>query len=244
MHLATVSALSERFDVSRDTLEQIIEGRPNSMYEHVDELKNLEEDDVNSFKEYMAQNSNVDGVWFEEIYTRNYPLGSVGCNLIGFLGADDQGTYGIEENYNEELNGTPGREYGYFDSDMNLQRTVKRAKDGNDIILTIDAHVQQVVEQQIKWFQKKSGLGPAKHVGVMLMNPKNGEILAMAGETTFDLNDPRTLSTMYTEKEIEEMSDDDKKEALMSMWSNFCIGSAYEPGSTFKPFTIAAIYRS
>ncbi|MCR4605017.1 MAG: peptidoglycan glycosyltransferase [Eubacterium sp.] len=240
MHITTAAALSDKFGVSRDELEKIISSKPNSMYEHVDSLKNLSEDDVDSFKKYMSENDNIDGVWFEETYSRNYPLSTVGCNIIGFMGADDQGTYGIEESYNAELNGTPGREYGYFDSDMNLKRTVKNARDGNEVILTIDAHVQQVVEQQIKWFQKKSNAGPAKHVGVMLMNPNNGEIYAMASESGFDLNNPRTLETMYKKDEIAEMSEEDKKQALMTMWSNFCIGSAYEPGSTFKPFTIAA----
>ncbi|MBO6108283.1 MAG: peptidoglycan glycosyltransferase [Eubacterium sp.] len=240
IHEKTVEAVSLHFNIPKETVEKPIAERPNSMYEHIDELKDLDEENVEAFKTKMADDELIDGVWFEETYSRSYPLKNVACNVIGFLGSDDQGTYGIEESYNDELNGTTGREYGYFDSNMDLKRTVKNAKNGNEVILTIDAHVQQVVEQQIKWFQKKSGAGPAKHVSVMLMNPKNGEILAMASETSFDLNNPRTLETMYSLAEISEMSEDEKKENLMSMWSNFCIGSAYEPGSTFKPFTIAA----
>ncbi len=240
MHVRTVDALASNFDISRDKLEDIISSKPNSMYEHVDDLKELTDEQVEAFREKMSKDELIDGLWFEETYSRSYPLNSVGCNIIGFMGSDESGTYGIEEYYNDELNGSTGREYGYFDSNMNLQRTIKNAKDGNNVVLTIDAHVQEVVEQQIKWFQKKSGAGPAKHVGVMLMNPKNGEIIAMASESSFDLNDPRTLKTMYTQERIDEMSDDQKKENLMNMWANFCIGSAYEPGSTFKPFTIAA----
>lgn len=240
MHVRTVDALASSFDISRDKLEEIISSKPNSMYEHVDDMKELTDEQVDAFREKMSQDELIDGLWFEETYSRSYPLNSVGCNIIGFMGADDRGTYGIEESYNDELNGTTGREYGYFDSNMNLQRTIKNAKDGNDLTLTIDAHVQEVVEQQIQWFQKKSGAGPAKHVGVMLMNPNNGEIIAMASESTFDLNEPRTLKSMYSQKKIDKMSEDEQKEALMTMWSNFCIGSAYEPGSTFKPFTIAA----
>ncbi len=240
MHVRTVDALASSFDISRDKLEEIISSKPNSMYEHVDDLKELTDEQVDAFREKMSQDELIDGLWFEETYSRSYPLNSVGCNIIGFMGADDRGTYGIEESYNDELNGTTGREYGYFDSNMNLQRTIKNAKDGNDLTLTIDAHVQEVVEQQIQWFQKKSGAGPAKHVGVMLMNPNNGEIIAMASESTFNLNEPRTLKSMYSQKKIDKMSEDEQKEALMTMWSNFCIGSAYEPGSTFKPFTIAA----
>ena len=240
MHARTVDAIAAHFGVSKFTLEEIISAKPNSMYEHVEELKTLSDEVVDAFKQKAAEDELIDGVWFEETYQRTYPLNDVGCNLIGFLGKDEQGTYGIEESYNEELNGMTGREYGYFDSDMNLQRTIKNAKNGNEVILTIDAHVQQVVEQQIQWFQKKSNAGPAAHVGVMLMNPKNGEVLAMASESNFDLNNPRTLTTMYSQKEIDEMSEEEQKQNLMKMWSNFCIGSAYEPGSTFKPFTIAA----
>ena len=240
MHMRTVDALASSFDISRDKLEEIISSKPNSMYEHVDDLKELTDEQVDAFREKMSQDELIDGLWFEETYTRSYPLNNVGCNIIGFLGSDENGTYGIEESYNDELNGSTGREYGYFDSNMNLQRTIKNAKDGNNLVLTIDAHVQEVVEQQIKWFQKQSAAGPAKHVGVMLMNPNNGEIIAMASESTFNLNDPRTLKTVYSQQRIDEMSEEQKKENLMNMWSNFCIGSAYEPGSTFKPFTVAA----
>jgi stage V sporulation protein D (sporulation-specific penicillin-binding protein) len=234
----TLSAIASHFDVSRDELDSVVENKPNSMYEHIDDLKGLDQETVDTFKEKMEEDENIQGVWFEESYTRNYPLGTVGCNLIGFMSSENQGTYGVEESYNDVLCGTTGREYGYFDSGMNLQRTIKEAKDGNSVILTIDANVQQLVEKQIAKFQSK-GVG-AERVAVMIMNPNNGEILAMASNSTFDLNNPRDLSAMYTQEEINAMSDDEKNENLMSMWSNFCIGSGYEPGSTFKPFTVAA----
>ncbi|MCH5266143.1 MAG: peptidoglycan glycosyltransferase [Lachnospiraceae bacterium] len=235
---ATVAAIAGHFGMDAEKLQTTIDEKPNSMYEHFDELKELTTEQVETFRQKMAEDENIQGVWFEETYTRNYPLKSVGCNLIGFMSSDNQGTYGIEESYNEELCGTTGREYGYFDANMNLQRTIKEAKDGNSVILTIDANVQQIVEQQIASFQK-NGVG-AKRVAVMLMNPKNGEVLAMASDSTFDLNNPRDLSTMYTEAQIAAMSEEEKSDNLMAMWSNFCIGSAYEPGSTYKPFTVAA----
>ncbi|MBO5488422.1 MAG: peptidoglycan glycosyltransferase, partial [Eubacterium sp.] len=207
-------------------------------YEHIDALKELDSKTVDSFKKKMKENEDIIGVWFEETYKRNYPLKSVACNVIGFMSSENNGTYGIEEMYNDILNGTTGREFGYFDSNMNLQRTVKEAKNGNNVILTIDANVQQIVEEEIAWFQKE-GTG-AETVSVMMMNPKNGEVLAMASNSTFDLNNPRDMTTMYTQQQIDAMSEEDKKTNLMKMWSNFCIGSAYEPGSTYKPFTIAA----
>ena len=236
--IATVNAICDYFSFDRDTIENAINQNPSSMYEHFDDLRQLDSKTVEGFQKKMEENEEIIGVWFEETYTRNYPLGSVACNLIGFMSSENKGTYGVEESYNEELSGTTGREYGYFDANMNLQRTIKEAKDGNSIVLTIDANVQRIIEKQIADFQK-NGVG-AERVAVMLMNPNNGEILAMASDSTFDLNDPQDLSSMYTETQISAMTPEEKNNNLLAMWSNFCIGSAYEPGSTYKPFTIAA----
>lgn len=236
--IATVDAITEYFAVDKQQLEKAINENPKSMYVRMDNLKELTSDRVEGFRKKMKENKLIQGVWFEETYTRNYPLKSVACNLIGFMSSDNQGTYGVEESYNDELCGTTGREYGYFDSNMKLQRTIKEAKNGNSVVLTMDAHVQQIVEEQIADFQKK-GVG-AKRVAVMMMNPKNGEILAMASDSTFDLNHPRELKSMYTDAQIAAMSEKEKNINCMAMWSNFCISSAYEPGSTFKPFSVAA----
>lgn len=238
MYETTLQAVSEHFSVSRDILEEGIKNNPTSMYLHYDKLRLLDAKAVDEFKADMKKNENIGGVWFEETYTRNYPLGSVACNLIGFLSSENKGTYGVEESYNDVLSGTTGREYGYFDSNMNLQRTVKEAKDGDSLILTIDANVQQLVEKEIAKFQKEN-VG-AEKIAVMLMNPNNGEILAMASDASFDLNNPQDLSGIYTQHQIEAMTPEEKNNNLLAMWSNFCIGSAYEPGSTYKPFTIAA----
>ncbi len=236
---ATVKAVAEHFSVEEQELRDVIQDKPNSMYEHLDALRELSGDIVESFKKKMNEkDSQIGGVWFEETYKRSYPLGTVGCSLIGFMSSDNKGTYGVEESYNEELCGTTGREYGYFDSNMKLQRTIKEAKDGNSIVLTIDANVQQIVEKQIEKFQKED-VG-AKRVAVMLMNPKNGEILAMASDSVFDLNKPGELDSMYSAEQIAAMSEKERSEKRTAMWANFCVGSAYEPGSTFKPFTIAA----
>ena len=74
----------------------------------------------------------------------------------------------------------------------------------------------------------------------MVMNPQNGEILAEASYPNYDLNEPRDLTLYYSEKEIEAMSDEEKAEALNKLWNNFCVNQVYEPGSTFKPFTVSA----
>ena len=236
---ATLEAVAEHFSADQQQLRDAVKDKPDSMYERFDGLKELDADKVESFKEKMKEkDSKIKGVWFEETYVRNYPLGSVGCNLIGFMSSDNAGNYGVEESYNAELCGTAGREYGYFGADLKLERTVKPAKNGNSVVLTIDANAQQIVEQQIAKFQK-DGVG-AKRVAVMISNVKNGEVLAMASDSTFDLNDPRNLGGMYTEAQIAAMSEEEQMGNRLNMWANFCIGSAYEPGSTFKPFTIAA----
>lgn len=234
---ATVDAIAKTFGVASSVVEEVIQKKPNSMYEHIDSLKELPAKKVDKFKKQIKK-ERLEGVWFEEVYKRNYPLKTVGASIIGFMNSNNQGTYGVEEQYNSVLNGTTGREYGYFDSNMNLQRTIKEAKDGNSVVLTIDANVQKIIEDEIADFQK-NGTG-AKTIAMMVMNPKNGEILAMASNSTFDLNDPQNLASMYSEQKIAAMTDKEKNENLLSMWSNFCVGSAYEPGSTFKPFTIAA----
>lgn len=234
---ATVDAIAKTFGVASSVVEEVIQKKPNSMYEHIDGLKELPAKKVDKFKKQIKK-ERLEGVWFEEVYKRNYPLKTVGASIIGFMNSNNQGTYGVEEQYNSVLNGTTGREYGYFDSNMNLQRTIKEAKDGNSVVLTIDANVQKIIEDEIADFQK-NGTG-AKTIAMMVMNPKNGEILAMASNSTFDLNDPQNLVSMYSEQKIAAMTDKEKNENLLSMWSNFCVSSAYEPGSTFKPFTIAA----
>ena len=234
---ATVDAIAKTFGVASSVVEEVIQKKPNSMYEHIDGIKELPAKKVDKFKKQIKK-ERLEGVWFEEVYKRNYPLKTVGASIIGFMNSNNQGTYGVEEQYNSVLNGTTGREYGYFDSNMNLQRTIKEAKDGNSVVLTIDANVQKIIEDEIADFQK-NGTG-AKTIAMMVMNPKNGEILAMASNSTFDLNDPQNLASMYSEQKIAAMTDKEKNENLLSMWSNFCVGSAYEPGSTFKPFTIAA----
>lgn len=234
---ATVDTIAKTFGVASSVVEEVIQKKPNSMYEHIDGLKELPAKKVDKFKKQIKK-ERLEGVWFEEVYKRNYPLKTVGASIIGFMNSNNQGTYGVEEQYNSVLNGTTGREYGYFDSNMNLQRTIKEAKDGNSVVLTIDANVQKIIEDEIADFQK-NGTG-AKTIAMMVMNPKNGEILAMASNSTFDLNDPQNLASMYSEQKIAAMTDKEKNENLLSMWSNFCVGSAYEPGSTFKPFTIAA----
>ncbi len=234
----TIAALSECFGISAQEVNTILAEKSQSRYVIMKEYKGLEYDEVSLFEAKEAEDSNIKGVWFEEEYVRRYPLSNVASNIVGFTqkGNANIGTWGIEEYYNEELSGNNGREYGYFDSELNLERNVKPAVNGYNIIATIDANVQAIVERHVEKYLDETG---AANMAVLLMNPQNGEIYSMVSNYSFDLNNPRDLSDFYTEEEIEAMTDVEYSAALSKLWRNYCISDAYEPGSTFKPFTVA-----
>ncbi|MFR0848285.1 MAG: hypothetical protein ACLSG9_10305 [Eubacterium sp.] len=94
---ATVEAIASYFSVKADAVNEVVTKKSNSMYEHLDELKELDSKKVDGFKKKMQKDKNIVGVWFEETYTRDYPLKTVGCNIIGFMSSENQGTYGVEE---------------------------------------------------------------------------------------------------------------------------------------------------
>jgi len=108
---------------------------------------------------------------------------------------------------------------------------------GNDLHISLDVNIQQYAEQAAYEALEKKG---AKRVSVIIMNPQNGEIYAMSSYPEYDLNDPWELSVVYSEKEIKKMTEKEKSVALNQIWRNFCISDAFEPGSTFKPITVAA----
>ena len=256
----TLSALAECFGLSRSDLDAYVENNPNSQYYVL--KKRLTYDEISPFldkeKEVAAeaaefnktadsdnQKGVINGVWFEEEYTRRYPNNSLACDVIGFTGTDNNGTYGLEEYYNDELNGTNGREYGYLNDDATLERTTIAAVDGHSLVSTIDANIQAIAEKYILQFNEeyrdaaREGAG-SYNTGCIIMNPNNGEILAMASYPSFDLNNPKDLSAYYTEEEIKEMQDNNTYyDTLNQLWRNFCISDTYEPGSTAKTITIA-----
>lgn len=235
----TMNALESCFGIDKETLYQILDEKSESQYVQMKDFKGLDYKIVETFEALEKKDKNIKGIWFEEEYKRKYPLDSVASCVVGFTQKNDHniGNWGMEEAYNTELSGTNGREYGYFNADLKLERTVKPAINGNNIISTIDANVQSVVEKKVAEYLKDPG---AKNVAVVLMNPKNGEIYSMVSNQAFDLNNPRDLTQFYSKKEIEAMTGEEMSAALSSIWRNYCISDAYEPGSTFKPFTIAA----
>lgn len=199
-------------------------------------------------KEEIAERSNVKGVWFEEDYRRVYPLNSTASHLVGFTYTGNTADWGIEGYYSSTLNGVNGRQFGYYNSDDDVEQTIIDPVNGNSVQSTIDLNIQQVVEKYIDKFMTGMASGPrgeqgAANVGVVVANPKNGEILAMATDNPYDLNNPRDLTPYYSDEEIKQMKDKDggtMLEALYGIWQNYCISDAFEPGSTVKPLTIGA----
>lgn len=229
-----ITLLSSSFDISEEEIQTVLKEKPESQY--VVMKKYIDYDTRKKFDQ-AVEDVLPRGVWFEESYKRVYPLGSTACRVIGFADPGNTANIGIEAYYNDELNGTNGRKYGYYDQNQELQEIVKPAKNGNTVVSTIDANIQQIVEEKLDKFNRDMG---AKNVGVILMNPQNGEIYAMACNKPFDLNEPRDLSKIYSKAKLAKMSEEETNDALNEMWRNFCISDAFEPGSTFKPITIGA----
>lgn len=232
----TMIALKDDFGIANEDFKKILEEKPDSQY--IILLKNLKYDQVNAFEIKMEEDdSKIAGVWFEEEYVRTYPYNTLACDLLGFASADNTGYWGIEEYYNEELNGSNGRVYGYFDSELNIERIVKKPVNGNSVITSIDTNVQRILQEKIIEFNTEFG---SKNIGILVMDPNNGGIIAMASNKEYDLNNPRNLEGFYTAEELAAMTEDQKTEALNAIWRNDVISSTFEPGSTFKPVTVAA----
>lgn len=234
---ATSEALEKTFGITQKRFQRILEKHADSQYYVMKQYKNVEKERVKDFKAMAEKNSKIKGVTFDERYERYYPYSTVGSKIIGFCSDENQGIWGIENRYNTELSGTNGRQYGYYDSSLNLVETVREPTNGNNIVSTIDVNVQGVLERHMNEFQKRVG---SKNMGCIIMNPQNGEIYAMSSYPEYDLNNPRDLTVLYSKNKIKAMSDEEKSDALNGLWRNFCISDAYEPGSTFKPMTVAA----
>lgn len=232
----TRKALTESFEsITVDTINDLVENKPESRYSIL--LKGISYDEMTKFKEKQEKDTDIKGVWFEEDYVRKYPYKTLASDIIGFTTSGNVGNWGIEQFYNEQLNGTNGIEFGYINEELNLESTVKGAVNGNTIISTIDANVQGIVQQHIKEFNEEYG---SENIGILIMNPNNGEILAMASNEEYDLNNPTDLTSFYTAEEISGMTEKERLDNLNAIWRNYVISDTFEPGSTFKPFTIAA----
>lgn len=243
----TINALMECFPdlLDRSELEDYAANDESNRY--IVLAKKLSYDQIQPFitiQDDTEKNPKVKGVWFEKEYQRQYPYNSLASSVIGFTVAGNIGNAGLENYYNDTLNGANGRQYGYLNSDNDFEKTVIDAKDGNTLVTTIDANIQSIVEQKIKDYNEaytdnyREGSG-STNTSVLVMNPNNGEILAMANSPTYDLNNPRDLTPFYTQEQIDAMTDDETMDALNTIWQNYALTHTFEPGSVQKPFTIA-----
>jgi len=258
----TLNALRTVFGVDTGEVREYIMTHPNSSYYVL--ARRLDYEQVEKFKALQADEENgskIKGIWFEDEYKREYPNGSLACDVIGFTRSDNAGQYGLEEYYNDVLCGTNGRQYGYLNDDSNLERTTIPAIDGYNIQTTIDGNIQSIVEKYLLEFNEeyKDAVRPgngAHNVGCIIMEVDTGNILAMASYPNYDLNDTRNTDNLIGMPELNEknqrtgeyltadmirmMDDETMYRHLDALWKNFCIVDTYEPGSVSKPFTVAA----
>jgi len=242
----TAALLAEVFGYNEEDIKNIITQNADSRYIRQEkelsyEIKEQFESrrkEINSEFAAKDSKSRIYGVWFEDAYQRVYPYNSLACNAIGFANKDNTlGTGGIEQYYNDELIGVAGREYGYLNDDYNLERVIKTATDGNSIISTLDTNIQKIVEKHISEWEAQMG---SKITACLVMDPNNGEILAMATSKTYDLNHPRNIDKYYTQEEFNALDTKAQSEVMNDIWRNYCVNDTYEPGSPAKILTVAA----
>lgn len=221
-----IQVLSEKLGLSMETVRKKVE-KVSAREKILSNVSKEIGDDIRA--------CNLDGVKVDEDYKRYYPYGILASKVLGFTGADNQGIVGLEVYYDSVLQGSNGMILTMADSrgvelpEMAEQRVEPEA--GNTLILSIDANIQSYA-QQIAYQALEAK--EANYVSIIVMNPNNGEILAMVNAPEFDLNDPYTLIEAYEEDGVQEQI------LLNQMWRNQSINDTYEPGSTFKIVTAAA----
>lgn len=190
--------------------------------------------------EYI-NNNDITGISVDEDMLRVYPYGTLLSHVLGFVGTDNQGLAGVEAYYDSELSGNPGKIVASFDGGGRetpfTQEQYIAAENGKDIVLTIDATIQSIVE---KYLSKAVEENIAEYGSIVIMRPSTGEVLAMANYPTFDPNDPFTPNTQELKDKWDDMTVTQRSEELNKMWRNKAISDTQEPGSTFKLITSVA----
>lgn len=220
-------------------LSDVLSLDETSVRKRVEKVSSIERIKANVSKELgdKIRSYQLKGVMVDEDYTRNYPYGTLASKVLGFTGGDNQGIIGLEVKYDQWLKGIEGAiltvtdargvEVGYAAEDR------VEPVPGNDLYTSLDYTIQCYVQQTA---QKIIEQKEAKSVSVLLMDPRNGEILAMTNEPEFDLNSPYTLPG--------DGPTENHQDALNRMWRNGCLNDTYEPGSTFKIITSTAALES
>ena len=226
--------LSEIFELNYDeVLEKV---NSSSQVETI--AKKVEQEKVDTLKKWMEDNKISVGINIDEDTKRYYPYNTVASNVIGFCGSDNQGLSGVESKWDSILTGTPGKIVSSKGSNQeeipNAEETYISAENGSDLTLTIDLNIQTIIEKYLK--QAVEDNDCKKGGNVIVMNPKNGDILGMACYPDYNLNSPYTPNSTLAET-YDSLSNEEKSESLYKMWSNKSVAETYEPGSVFKVIT-------
>jgi stage V sporulation protein D (sporulation-specific penicillin-binding protein) len=228
-----IATLSEELGLSEEKVRKRVEKRSS-----IERIKsNVDKAIADKIREY-----DLDGVMVDEDYKRYYPYDSLASKVIGFTGSDNQGVIGLEVKYDEFLKGIDGTirtlTTAYGVEIKNAAEDRIEPQPGNDLYISLDMNVQQFAQQAaLKVMEAKQ----ASNVKLIVMNPQNGEIIAMVNVPEFNLNDPYTLiDEVASGYQGQTLSDQKLNELLNGMWRNACISDTYEPGSSFKIITATA----
>ena len=205
-------------------------------------VKKVDKDKTDELRSWMEANNITNGINIDEDTKRYYPYNNLASQVIGFTGSDNQGLDGIEAIYENELKGEKGKIVKMTDArggDIEKEgETYVEPVDGMDLILGIDATIQGIAEKYLKeaCIDNKTTDGG----NIIIMDPKTGDILAMAGYPNYNLNEPYKPSTDEMKEVWDSLSDSDKTKQMQAMWRNKAVTDTYEPGSTFKLYTASA----
>ena len=240
--VCTISVIHNQIEEPEKVIEMLVRelGIPEeTARKRVEKVSSIERVKTNVAKETgdAIRAYGLSGVKVDEDYKRYYPYGTLASKVLGFTGADNQGILGLEVKYDEYLQGTNGKILTLTDARgieiENAGESGLEPVNGYDLCLSLDRNIQMYCEQAAKKVCTKKS---ADSVSVIVMNPQNGELMAMVNYPEFDLNDPFTLVGDTGES----VSAEEKQNLLNKMWRNQCISDTYEPGSTFKIITAAA----
>ena len=240
--VCTISVIHNQIEEPEKVIEMLVRelGIPEeTARKRVEKVSSIERVKTNVAKETgdAIRAYGLSGVKVDEDYKRYYPYGTLASKVLGFTGADNQGILGLEVKYDEYLQGTNGKILTLTDARgieiENAGESRLEPVNGYDLCLSLDYNIQMYCEQAAKKVCTKKS---ADSVSVIVMNPQNGELMAMVNYPEFDLNDPFTLAGDTGET----VSAEEKQDLLNKMWRNQCISDTYEPGSTFKIITAAA----
>ncbi len=228
-------AFSDIFELNyEETLEKV---SSDSSYYTI--AKKVEKDKIDKLKEWMESEEIYSGINIDEDTKRYYPYENLASSLIGFCGDMNQGLEGLESAWDDVLTGTPGKVVTSQDAIQEFipdsNQMYISAENGSDITLTIDANIQSIAEKYLKQACIENDCGRGGNV--IIMNPKNGDILAMATYPDYNLNSPFDMPSYISKEEWNKMTSSEKNNILNSLYRNRAITDTYEPGSVFKIIT-------